>query len=556
MLFWRAIRDTLEAKGYRIDRTPIYGGVRYAGTETVLGKTFDVFLVVFDEGFVERPRFYLRNVSEAAGILPHLDANNNFCYSAPETLILDSSRPGEAVLLCREIFLAELERSVSGRHVEEVLEEFPRYWQGHNVASDIDVGFGGSAKLYRWSTDEYGVMVLTNSNALVEFYRTRHPSDQGFNEHNFPAQILTYTDPSPFLSFRYDFQRLSSYLDWLKGFGDDFDDKVLEKMTSEVGVPSAVFLNGPIGMYGIWPKSLPFKPKKGGEFRKPFAQKMVYHRFSSKIEVLRYRVRNIGDDYVYGRSLVKRATLENKRICILGCGTIGSHLAKFVAQSGAGSGGSAELKLIDNQIHEPGNIGRHLLGHTALGHNKATAVARYLKETYPCKNIHSVDGNAIDQLASLAGYDLIIDATGDSTFSNGLNQFSKNQAQYPPILFVWLEGLGAAAQAFMIRDEDSACYRCLAPVVGERPRYHPLKNYGENVFEAASCSDGPYIPYSVAASATAAGLALEMMLDWAGGAPGKSLRTRLVDANPEVTRFVKDTTPTRHKNCPICYPTS
>ncbi len=554
MQFWRIVRDTLETKGYKVDRSYQNGGVRYSGVETVCGKSFDVLIVVFDAGFAERPRFYLPNFPDAVGILPHLDVHGNFCYSAPETLILDCFNPGGAILLCRQIFRAELARSLSGQHTDEILQEFPRYWQGHDVATDINPDFEGTAKLYHWASEEFGVMVLTNRAPLSEFYRSRHPSDQGFVEHIYPARITRYSNGAPFLSFRHDFRFLSDYLAWLKAFGNSMDDRVLEMMTSEAGVPFPVFLNGSEGMYGIWPKGLPFKLKKSSEFKKPSSQKAAYYRFASKIEVNRYRGCDTSDGYVYGRSLVKRATLENKRICILGCGTIGSHLAKFAAQSGAGSGEKAELKLVDNQRHEPGNIGRHLLGHTALGHNKAKAVANLLQESYPGKVVRPVDGNAVDQFANLAGYDLIVDATGDSTFSNGLNCFRKEQNFYPPIVFIWLEGLGAAAQSFMVAESNGACYRCLTPVLNEKPRYSPLKDLGQNFYEAANCADGTYIPYSVASSVTAAGLALEMMLDWAAGKPGKLLRTRLIDTNPEVTRIVKDTTPQKNKKCPLCFP--
>ncbi|MFC4349602.1 ThiF family adenylyltransferase [Kordiimonas lipolytica] len=546
----------METKGYKVDRSFQDFGTRFSGTESLQGKELRVDIVIRDDGFVERPKFYLPTFGNAVGILPHLDSYNNFCYSAPETLILDATRPGEAILLCRQIFLKELDKALSGRCSDEILDEFRFYWRGRSIATDIDSTYEGATSLHRWINEEYMVSLLTNNDRLKEFFANQHPREQGFKDYTTPAHVLKYSESAPFLKFQPDFRFLSDYLSWLKGFGGKLDDRVLEQMTSELGRSCPVFLNGTLGMYGLWPQGLPFKRKKGNEFKKPAVQKAAYQMFGSKIEVKRFFGRDIGDRYVYGRSLVRRATLEDKRICILGCGTIGSHLAKFSAQSGAGSGKNAELKLVDNQLHEPGNIGRHLLGHTALGISKSVALAKLLQGTYPGKNIQAVDRNAAEVFNGLGGYDLIIDATGDSTFSNGLNLFRKSQDQYPPVLFVWLEGLGAATQALLTLDNELACYRCLEPDFGERPRYSPLKAHKETYFESATCSDGAYIPYSVASSVMAAGLALEMMLDWAAGRPGKSLRTRLVDTDPQITKTVKDTSPSKHIRCPVCFPTS
>ena len=151
-----------------------------------------------------------------------------------------------------------------------------------------------------------------------------------------------------------------------------------------------------------------------------------------------------------------------------------------------------------------------------------------------------------------------MDATGDTTFSKALNAFKGNDAsfeEYPDLLFAWLEGFGAATQALLVNNQEKACYQCLSPIFGEVSRYTPLKDPGRDHFISATCTDGVYIPYSVAASATAAGLALEMMLDWASGKNGNRLRTRAIDTDPTVTKLVKDRSPDRDKRCPKCFPT-
>jgi hypothetical protein len=64
------------------------------------------------------------------------------------------------------------------------------------------------------------------------------------------------------------------------------------------------------------------------------------------------------------------------------------------------------------------------------------------------------------------------------------------------------------------------------------------------------CGDGPYLPFSVAASVIAASLGLEAVLDFFGPQTRATLRTRVIDA--KIARQLKDTRPSRSDICPLC----
>jgi molybdopterin/thiamine biosynthesis adenylyltransferase len=241
--------------------------------------------------------------------------------------------------------------------------------------------------------------------------------------------------------------------------------------------------------------------------------------------------------------------LDGKAIALVGCGTLGSHLAKFLMQGGAGA--SAPLTLIDGQVLSAGNIGRHYLGHSRIGETKASALAEELKSFHPQCDIRATVGDALAQKTVLADANLLVDATGDWNTQYALNElFYEDGISADAILHCWISGNGAAVQAFLNVRGDECCFRCLRPSMDAGPRFPALKPGVEANMAPATCGDGNYIPYSVAAPATAAGLACDMAIGWANDKPGARLRTIVLDHERGIVR--KPTSPSAHKSCPSC----
>jgi molybdopterin/thiamine biosynthesis adenylyltransferase len=247
-------------------------------------------------------------------------------------------------------------------------------------------------------------------------------------------------------------------------------------------------------------------------------------------------------------------TLSGKRITLVGCGTIGSHLAKMLAQSGAGYGRDGRLRLIDQQNLKPGNLGRHLLGLPDVGRPKAVAVRDLLVRQYPELDISPSFADVLKDLHALDYNDLVIDATGDEGVANAINAYLSERRRHadsaPTSIFVWLFGNGAAAQALCVATSDDACYRCLRPDHGAPWRFSPLRSGYVPREVPAQCGEGPFFPYGVAAPVTAAALALQLALDWSKGDPSPRLRTQRLALNE--TQQVKDQNPSRSARCPAC----
>lgn len=110
--------------------------------------------------------------------------------------------------------------------------------------------------------------------------------------------------------------------------------------------------------------------------------------------------------------------LVNRTVAVVGCGSLGSKVAVMLARAGVG-----KFLIVDDDVMLPDNLIRHDLDWRDVGAHKADAVARRIELVNPyatCRiRRHHVGGQeasgGIETLiSSLAGCDLLIDATADA----------------------------------------------------------------------------------------------------------------------------------------------
>jgi molybdopterin/thiamine biosynthesis adenylyltransferase len=153
--------------------------------------------------------------------------------------------------------------------------------------------------------------------------------------------------------------------------------------------------------------------------------------------------------------------LKDRRATIIGCGALGSGIARLLVQSGIG-----ELRLLDPDLLGFNNIGRHELGADAVGHGKASTLAGALKRGFP--HVFDVIGKDKDWLQFIAdegegafdGDDLVISATGDWNADSALNDFQRARGLRAPVLYSWLEQNAGAAHAVGLASNGQSCLRC------------------------------------------------------------------------------------------------
>lgn len=509
------------------------GATRYTGELQVGHRRVQVALDFEDAEFISFPKLYLISGEDGVeGIVAHRDGDQ-YCYAQDGVEILDASDIPGTVAYCLERARRSLLHVLSGTDLsKEIALEFAQHWQAkYKFQADLRMRLSGKGKL----VTRYGAQLLEDRQYL-----------KGEPEGT-PAWIECVTQDITFPFGHRAPNNLREFFAWADAISAGMGARLAGKLAE--GFPKnlpMLVVRAPNAIVAVDVEltAVQLHASARPDF---FRDQILAH--GEEYAIRRFVGERADSNYIYSRNQEQNLFAE-KTVAVIGCGTIGSHVAKFLAQSGAGSQ-KGTLALLDYQTFTAANIGRHYLGINSLNKLKSVALKDELMRELPDLNIRPLDGKIQANFAAFDSYDIVIDATGDEGVSNAINRhyvgLRKSGAKYPAVVHVWLEGRGEAAQALLITGPEDACYQCLSP--GER-RFSPLeKGYAGEVLPG-TCNDGTYMPYGVGSSAIAAGLASAMVTDLLKGTTYPKLRTVLIGHTH--TRKVKDQNPTRSAQCKAC----
>lgn len=243
-------------------------------------------------------------------------------------------------------------------------------------------------------------------------------------------------------------------------------------------------------------------------------------------------------------------SLSNKRIALIGCGTIGGYLAALLLRNGAGCG-DKYFHLYDNDIFMAHNFGRHILSAHEIGQCKSIALADYLMNSvHIAKNIIGIDSQFSIKSEKLAEYDIVIDATGRPPVSKRLAFMIRTLplAQRPRLIHSFNDGNGRASKVFI--DDGTCCYGCLTsdPKIYENTVDSRFKNIDQELERYISCGS-TYTPYDAAVSHITAALAQEAALHIVEDVIPWNYNEHMLDGSrSKKPRHIK-----RQPTCKICY---
>ena len=147
--------------------------------------------------------------------------------------------------------------------------------------------------------------------------------------------------------------------------------------------------------------------------------------------------------------------LAEKRIGIIGCGSLGSKVAASLCRSGVGN-----FLLVDDDIFFPGNIVRNELNLSATGVHKSYALKEILEDISPSADVKvfpvslrgQVSTGLLDYtLVSLSDCDILLDATANPTAFNLIASISKRMK----IPMVWSEVFSGGIGGFIARSRPN-----------------------------------------------------------------------------------------------------
>lgn len=550
------IDQALKQRGFRRDWQRPFPC--YVGELDQADLRIPVSIEIRDLEFVDAPIVrFMRTGDARLKPLAHVAGpEGTLCYLDTRATVLDRYRPGETVVRC----LVEAERvlkdSLRGRSDQDFAGEFLSYWADQQAFLDLPEGFEGEGSICWLSLREGEPLrpLLVRPDHLPKSFKEAHRAASG-------KGLPTLTESCRVVSLRENLsldpggpwppENIAALMQWLTYLGGKVGDVLDDLIRDGKNLRRWLAIKAPNGC-AIAMIEIPKKFDRP-EFLATRREGLLSHllREGQAVAVTRYRGLPVDERYLYSRNLGRMKMLAGKTIALIGCGTIGSFLAKQLAQSGAGSNGG-KLILIDKDVLQPGNLGRHLLGMRDLGRNKADGCRDNIMNDLPHLDVAADPGDAMTKFGAISRCALVIDATGEEALSIALNHFAvAHRPNFPPVLYVWLAGNGAIAQALLCDGPEHACYKCMKPQLEGQPRYRAVRSEGDiHIDSNAACGDGLFVPFPVSRAVAAAALGLDAALAWASDAPEPRFRNRLLDATQAFDR--KDANPQPAETCPAC----
>lgn len=139
------------------------------------------------------------------------------------------------------------------------------------------------------------------------------------------------------------------------------------------------------------------------------------------------------------------------RVLFLGCGSLGSPLARVLVRAGIG-----HLDMVDLQTMDSENTSRHHLGLSKIDKGKAEALAREFRADVPGLQTEGFLAEAKSWLmrhSKPGNYDLIVDCTADSGVRTFMSTMRTSLFGQAPVIHAWTEPLCSAGHVVLSQPE-------------------------------------------------------------------------------------------------------
>lgn len=151
-----------------------------------------------------------------------------------------------------------------------------------------------------------------------------------------------------------------------------------------------------------------------------------------------------------------------KRVLIVGVGSVGSYISEQLIRSGVG-----KLSIIDPDIVEYSNLSRTSFIVNDIGKAKVKALAEHLTHINPTiqmksyeRNIHTFDAIELNEIFSRS--DVVVAATDDPSAQRTINRFA--YANGIPAVFVGLYEGADGGEVILSIPEVTPCYQCATSI--------------------------------------------------------------------------------------------
>ena len=194
---------------------------------------------------------------------------------------------------------------------------------------------------------------------------------------------------------------------------------------------------------------------------------------------------------------------RQKRVLLLGCGSLGAPVAELLARAGIG-----EFHLLDKEFFGAENCARHVLGASDIGDLKSSDLAMRLRKLVPgvvVKAYHALATDWIRHHCMPGSYDLVVDCTGENTVRIVLSRLREYSLGECLVAHAWMEPFCAATHVVLLQHGNDW------PTDDPREKVNVAKWQKDTRIQLPACNAG-FHPYGASDVWQAAGFTSERLL--------------------------------------------
>lgn len=450
--------------------------------------------------------------------MPHIESDGRLCLlpSAAEWSTTDPVGFVEGLIVDAQALLAD---GLLGRNREHFRTEAQSYWHAEPGWKKIRslLGREGPSRLISVWTGKLFTLVGDDPDAMRDWLMHRFPGVKA--KHRFTRGLLCWLERPPLPSEMP--RTLEQLVEMLRAGG------ILSQLpeaigTTPEGVTVVVGFPTPTGAAFLGITVFPSRSGRQALFpNRDWLARGFRHikvpgglaslRFMKRAHLARRAVERFDPSWIHGRdSNPDLEELSVSTVALVGCGSLGSNVARLLAQAGVGA-----FTLIDPENLTSANTGRHVLGSPSVGQNKASELSRRLKTDFPhvfeARAFDATWQGAVDQEPALFDdIDLVISTIGSWTKESMLDAYLLERGQR--VIYGWVEPEAAGGQVVLLdHDEKLGCLACGMSDVGV-PSFRVTEWPQSTLLQEAACG-AFFQPYGAVQLERGATMVAELALD-------------------------------------------
>lgn len=445
--------------------------------------------------------------------IPHIDVKGKICLFDMEGVLIDQNLCG---IILQSIKRAKkiISKGLSGANKEDFINEFDLYWQQLPAVqmAKVDVPCVQNVGIVKYfvntskkrKKESYlkfmqrlrGSIIYVSQE--IENLKRYYKEDKGSIRNAIYIKIkvddFLYPPDARGTNLKEYFQKVLGYV----------NGEQLQTIISKIGSDKLV-------IFEVW------QPNDTITFLGAIFEKVLFSfenglcNLKSVNRIIPITVSRIDKMYLMTRSNEAINILTDKKILLIGCGSVGSYIANELVKSGI-----EKMMLIDDDHLYEINVFRHLLGLEYVGQYKCVALQNFLEKNIPDLKILSLVADIEDAVQEgsieFEDYDLIISATGSHNVNRWINKYMYLHKLSTPIVYAWNEVLEIGSHVAYIQYGNIGCYECFFGRDEDTDELYDRTSYckpGQNIVQKVAGCGSSFIPYGSTVSFKTAGMCVE-----------------------------------------------